>query len=482
MANIQLVDTDQSTLVTDVPGGTIKAGDALIKKLGLKNNKSSGGLASVKVECFPGVKDNQVALPISGLQIVRRNQGGEMQVTSVAKEALTLSTAVMRTLREKVYRKTTGSLFVDYPDGTPITMLSTGETTYFGCNEIYFSYLCNVTTAGSYTSLTYEISRGSDTWLDITSLVTDGTNAFSVAGSNVITLPSSVGTSWAKDTINGLTMYWLRITCATCTTTAILGTASYWNLVFQLPKTCLLGVADNFYKRTTAPAFTLVSRPDKEYSNMARFAYITSPINAGAGDTLCVAYTYKNPQPDSYVFTFHHAQTSTWVASTSYASNSLVEPTTLNTYYYEVTAGGGGNSGSTEPTWPTTVGNTVVDGDLTWTCRQGTGVPLFCKINNEVPAISIVCNGSLRHYSVLPGCELVFSSGALVSNTVTVIISKDLEFFWLSLDGSSWSNQDLTVGNIAEAGTSAFWIKVCPHIGESGSDNERYIIIYARET
>jgi hypothetical protein len=59
-----------------------------------------------------------------------------------------------------------------------------------------------------------------------------------------------------------------------------------------------------------------------------------------------------------------------WTASTAYASNDLRKPTppNRNGYRYKVTAGGGGNSGSTEPTWPLEIGATVTDGALTWTC------------------------------------------------------------------------------------------------------------------
>lgn len=59
-----------------------------------------------------------------------------------------------------------------------------------------------------------------------------------------------------------------------------------------------------------------------------------------------------------------------WAASTAYASNDIRKPTTPNRngFRYKVTAGGGGNSGSSEPTWPTDIGLTVTDGALTWTC------------------------------------------------------------------------------------------------------------------
>lgn len=56
-----------------------------------------------------------------------------------------------------------------------------------------------------------------------------------------------------------------------------------------------------------------------------------------------------------------------WQASTAYALGDAVRPVTRNGYVYECTAAG--TTGSSEPTWPTTPGNTVVDGSVTWTCR-----------------------------------------------------------------------------------------------------------------
>ena len=57
-----------------------------------------------------------------------------------------------------------------------------------------------------------------------------------------------------------------------------------------------------------------------------------------------------------------------WVANTAYALGDIVVPTTLNGYWYECTTAGTSHA-TTEPTWPTTVGGTVTDGTVTWTCR-----------------------------------------------------------------------------------------------------------------
>lgn len=56
-----------------------------------------------------------------------------------------------------------------------------------------------------------------------------------------------------------------------------------------------------------------------------------------------------------------------WLASTAYALGDYVVPTTENGYRYECTTAG--TSGTTEPVWPTTIGATVTDGSVVWTCR-----------------------------------------------------------------------------------------------------------------
>jgi hypothetical protein len=62
-----------------------------------------------------------------------------------------------------------------------------------------------------------------------------------------------------------------------------------------------------------------------------------------------------------------------WIALTIYAgpgatSGDCVRPTTPNGYVYEATIGG--TSGAVEPVWPIIIGNTILDGSVTWTCTD----------------------------------------------------------------------------------------------------------------
>ncbi len=56
-----------------------------------------------------------------------------------------------------------------------------------------------------------------------------------------------------------------------------------------------------------------------------------------------------------------------WKPSTAYTadSNGYAYPTVLNGYVYQANAAG--TTGTTEPTWPLTIGGTVTDGSVTWT-------------------------------------------------------------------------------------------------------------------
>lgn len=56
-----------------------------------------------------------------------------------------------------------------------------------------------------------------------------------------------------------------------------------------------------------------------------------------------------------------------WAAAAAKAVDAVVEPTARNGYRYRCTVAGTTHA-TTQPTWPTTVGNTVTDGTVTWKC------------------------------------------------------------------------------------------------------------------
>lgn len=56
----------------------------------------------------------------------------------------------------------------------------------------------------------------------------------------------------------------------------------------------------------------------------------------------------------------------TWTANTTYSIGANAKPVTPNSLKYICTTNG--TSSGSEPTWPTTIGTTVADGTVTWTC------------------------------------------------------------------------------------------------------------------
>ena len=63
----------------------------------------------------------------------------------------------------------------------------------------------------------------------------------------------------------------------------------------------------------------------------------------------------------------------TWTATTAYTVGQRVAPTKYNGYTYEVTIAG--TSGASEPSWPTVVNNTVVNGTVTFKCIEYVAFP-----------------------------------------------------------------------------------------------------------
>lgn len=63
-------------------------------------------------------------------------------------------------------------------------------------------------------------------------------------------------------------------------------------------------------------------------------------------------------------------QETAWAAAAAVAKDEAREPTARNGYRYRATVGG--ITGASQPTWPITLGNTVVDGTVTWKCVSKT--------------------------------------------------------------------------------------------------------------
>jgi len=102
---------------------------------------------------------------------------------------------------------------------------------------------------------------------------------------------------------------------------------------------------------------------------MAKF--INDAVMDAALDEIATAdkMTACTQQPLTY---YEGVDAAAWLATQAYVLGDAARPVTRNGYCYEVTTAG--TSGASEPTWPTTPGNTVVDGTVTWTCRNNYAV------------------------------------------------------------------------------------------------------------
>lgn len=95
-------------------------------------------------------------------------------------------------------------------------------------------------------------------------------------------------------------------------------------------------------------------------TGFSKYAFLNLP-----GEAWVVAYSTRT---SSWTYKKLNVTLSSWAAFTAYSVGDQRIPSVPNGYYYEAIADTG-DSGGTEPTWPTTIGDTVVDLDITWVCR-----------------------------------------------------------------------------------------------------------------
>lgn len=83
-----------------------------------------------------------------------------------------------------------------------------------------------------------------------------------------------------------------------------------------------------------------------------------------------------------------------WVVATAYLVGQIRRPTTGNGFVYRCVVAGTSHA-TTEPTWPTVIGTTVVDQGVTWTC-VGRNV-IMLDAADLAPAWSAFSAGPFRH-------------------------------------------------------------------------------------
>lgn len=109
-----------------------------------------------------------------------------------------------------------------------------------------------------------------------------------------------------------------------------------------------------------------------------------------------------------------------WNASTAYSlDDESIPDASQNGYTYRVTVAG--TSGGSEPEWPTTIGNTVVDNEITWECVRHAGYNSYRGVENWFGHIWKFIDGINVHNSSANGSRAYVSGDytAFASDTDT---------------------------------------------------------------
>jgi uncharacterized phage protein gp47/JayE len=121
----------------------------------------------------------------------------------------------------------TGSVWVDdsieanFPKGVPFvpfpaTSLTTSDALYIGANRAFHAIYLDVATPGSGVSTVWEYwSTTNQTWTTLTT--TDNTSGGQTSGTMNWTVP----TDWGMTTVNGQTLYWIRLRLTSTTYTTL---------------------------------------------------------------------------------------------------------------------------------------------------------------------------------------------------------------------------------------------------------------------
>ena len=114
--------------------------------------------------------------------------------------------------------------------------------------------------------------------------------------------------------------------------------------------------------------------PTKYARNVGGYEFI-QPHDWRYTGSASATQTFANTTQEMVIFSdpVNLGSTPSWIAATGYSHGDVIFPTTPNgkcylCYEWATDYYGSGTSGATEPTWPTTAGDTVSDNGLTWIC------------------------------------------------------------------------------------------------------------------
>jgi hypothetical protein len=210
---------------------------------------------------------------------------------------------------------------------------------------------------------------------------------------------------------------------------------------------------DNFLKATRSNVQDLEAAVIEQKAKALRHEFENTFLNGDSGSDA--------NQPDGLykLLTDTH-----WVADTVTDVGDIVVPTAglENGFRYECTASAGDKKthATTEPTWPTIEGDTVVDDQVTWTCRfghwQGTGANgATLSLGNLDKLIDLVRGGkpdmllmSRRSRRKLQG--LIRTSGTVLETRPGKFLEQIQMYNGIPIAISDWVSDGYTVGTSSD--------------------------------
>lgn len=111
-----------------------------------------------------------------------------------------------------------------------------------------------------------------------------------------------------------------------------------------------------------------------------------------------------------------------WEVATAYTLGQSVQPTLGNGFRYECTTAGTSHA-VTEPTWPTTIGDTVSDGTAVWTCASAQHPETEIKLALTSGGLSTATGGAplTLGNTILSGVSEAVAVYIRITNTVTTV-------------------------------------------------------------
>lgn len=111
-----------------------------------------------------------------------------------------------------------------------------------------------------------------------------------------------------------------------------------------------------------------------------------------------------------------------WAAATAYTEGDWIIPTTPNGYKYKCSTSGISHA-STEPTWPTSIGSTVVDNTCVWTCVGAVHPITEVKLATTEAGLDSATGGAALNIgtTILSGATNAVEVWVRVTNTNTFV-------------------------------------------------------------